>query len=756
VILWDPARGKQARKLDLEKACRVALSPDGALLAAGSESGAVVLWDTAKGAERRRWQAHEHLLTDLAFSPDGRWLATASVDSAVSLWDVAPALDPVSRPVPVAAGQFGTCRGLSLTVAPGRPIPSVALSPDGGLLATVSGEGDFEVWDTQIGERLHHWRPGRPCGPGAAVAISPDGKLLAGASTDGELFVRELKRDGLRSTRWLPDQAVFALAFSPDGKRLACATRVPWEPGGVVSLYNPLSAGKPLRQLAGHEGHVLAVDFSPDGTRLVTGGGDGTACVWDLATGERLLRLVVGTASSHLFISNVLFTPDGQTVITAIENEPYVQLWDSQSGRRRRTLPAGARRQSLRLLPSGKSLVLGGGGLAVWDLHKPAPRHSVAAIDGHWGVGLALSADGRRAATGTECRSQEHPLERLQGYVRAWELDGAGNPLPGPIREASRPASPQPVSPEVTERVLAVAPDERYLVSPPAFSPDGRLLAAAANDGSVGVWEVESGRNVHRWKARKGVRFLEAMAFSSDGCLLAGAGERDLSVWDVDSGQVLAERKLRSYLVSRLWFLPGGTTLVGSLEHPHEDGPVTLFWDALTAGPPARELAGLTRAVSADGRLLVVTDNTAPGAWVVDAARGERVRRLEAGDGPLEEVALSPDRRLAASRRIFTVPQHGVFLAALFVWDVGTGEVLRRLTVEAGGSASFTPDGTHLIASDRHGLHAWNTRTGERVTNWPLYRRIDGWAVAPDGQHLAVAVGGTVTLWDLSCSFRRA
>src|SRR5262249_30550981 len=121
VVLWDPARGKPARKLTLEKACRVALSPDGTLLAAGSESGTVALWDTARGPERRRWQPHEPPPTALAFSPDGRWLATASVDSAIALWDVALPPTPAGTLGTVAAGKFATCRGLSLTVAPGRP-----------------------------------------------------------------------------------------------------------------------------------------------------------------------------------------------------------------------------------------------------------------------------------------------------------------------------------------------------------------------------------------------------------------------------------------------------------------------------------------------------------------------------------------------------------------------------------------------------------------------------------------------------------
>jgi WD40 repeat protein len=323
VRLWDPVSGRTLRELAAGSRSSLvmclAFSPDGKMLASGegypisthqkeTDRYLVRLWDVATGQEVRQFlPPHTDAIAFLAFSPDGRTLASAGggqiswmsqnllawakqqgkeidlTDNAVRLWDVATGVERRRL-----KGHHFTVHGL-------------AFSPDGNTLAATDGTASL-LWDAATGKLLRTLAP-RSEVPGYAmnaVTFAPDGRTLAMAVDYWQAGTRLPDRSvrlwrpgtGREIPRRLGEAGPAAcLTFSPDGALLAEGYG-----DGSVRLVE-FATGRTVARLRGHDSGlrtpgdqavrgVTAVAFSPDGRRLVSGGADTTALVWDV-TGQR-------------------------------------------------------------------------------------------------------------------------------------------------------------------------------------------------------------------------------------------------------------------------------------------------------------------------------------------------------------------------------------------------------------------------------------------------------------------------------------
>ena len=235
--------------------------------------------------------------TGLDFSPAGRWLGLSAEDGSVRLWD----LESGDRIEVSPAGE--------------NPARDIAFHPDGGILA-VAEKDRVRLWDLKRGAFS-----GDLEGDAHALAFSPNGKILAGAGARGPLLLWQNKVAESTPTGQFAPAA--SLAFNSDNSAVAVA----FPKAGIRLLFHHVAESHSA--WAEHREPVAAVAFSPDGARLAAGTADGEVSLWDVA-GARRLGVVVPRQKHGGAVADLDFSPDGQRLASA-SADGTVKLWDTAS-----------------------------------------------------------------------------------------------------------------------------------------------------------------------------------------------------------------------------------------------------------------------------------------------------------------------------------------------------------------------------------------------------------------------------------------
>lgn len=432
----------------------VAFSPDGQLIASGSFDRTVRLWDRATGKEARRIKDHMQPVRCLAFSPNGKQLVTAT---GQVYRDPPRAAEPIPAPavMPVPKGEKGTRADdkdnphLVACLVQGPPAPPPG--PEGKEEPT--GLGEVKIWDPATGKLLVVLN--RPSMDVQAVAFSPDGKKVATTSAMGETELWDAATG-----------ARLAVQRDPQWRRSACLV------------------------------------FSPDGEELALTRGS-EVVLWELTKNTtRSLR------SYRDPIRTLAISKDGKTLAVVLrQGEVHVLSKTPPPSAR---APAENSHEELVTLQPRAPVPVGPGAAEVWKSYGYPLELEVPGTD--WEVRSAtISPDGRRVAIAASNGDEATPVSFCHG--------GTGASL-------------------VTLR------GHTSDVHQMAFSSDGRLLASAGADHTVQVWQAT------RWfdlaLLDPGVVSIHGLAFSADGKRLVVVGrqrldqatEEFLKVWDAQQGLV--------------------------------------------------------------------------------------------------------------------------------------------------------------------------------------------------------------------------
>lgn len=267
-------------------------------------------------------------------------------------------------------------------------IYTICISPDGQTLAA-GGFGTIKIWNLANGKLIHTIKAHSSWV--RSLAISPDGEILASSSNDKTIRLWDLKQGVRKRTIEGHTDSVNTIVFSPDGQTLASGSR-----DNTIILWNLRNGARQLT-IRGHEGAINALTFSPDGQTLASASDDQTVRLWEVNTGTRKLTLQGHSAAVNM----IVYTPTGQTIASA-SNDKTVRLWDVSNGDVRTIFnqhTTGVR--SLSITPDGQTLMSGGDKIILWDLNT---FKKVTTLWGHAQLitALAVNPNGELLVSGSE------------------------------------------------------------------------------------------------------------------------------------------------------------------------------------------------------------------------------------------------------------------------------------------------------------------------------------------------------------------
>jgi RNA polymerase sigma factor (sigma-70 family) len=601
----------------------------------------------------------DHSVDHVRYSPDGRRMLSISF-ALICVWDgkSGQLLAEFTRPGNQGSWVGGTFLGddavclvrddgiarvhdvttrreirtfdLAGEKARARQVLQVSFTPDGDSLAVLETDDTVRVWDVGAGQR------GRLLSNGGKMirffAFANGVKSLAALDEDNNCHVRSLTTGQELKKFSCAGRDIRYFAFSNDGNWVATVgqTRTDHKNGqenyttfemdSFFELWD-VSKGTLAHKIEAHPKGIATIRFTADCRSIYTGGYglDPYLRRWDLKTGKKTME----SPQLSNAVTSLDFSPDGKSLVGCAAG--ILRTFDATTGKEIAPIDAhrGAVSRAL-LLPNGRALTAGGDGdVREWELMTGKPLGRIPAPPGYV-YGLSRAPDGRVAILSF---SHEHPEVQIQ---------------------------------HSTGKLLQTLKGKGKAIGCIAFSPDGKLIAAADYGANVILWDSQTGREIRTMHAA-GKRGVDRIAFAPDGKSLLGASIDDpFCIWDVATGKR-----------THSWD-PFAIGAMHKTDADHAERAMGLAF--------SHDLKYVALGVQGESRLVVCEVET-----------GKLVDSIKKLPGTPVSIAFSPDGKTIA---------WGTWEGPIHLHDRKTGAKVAELTGHRGRvlDLEFTADGKHLVS----------------------------------------------------------
>lgn len=586
-------------------------------------------------------------------------------------------------------------------------------SPDGRQVATASRDLRVRIWEWNT--RVPLVKAGKWEWKGVlkhmfdhadevfGVSFSPDGKRIATASKDGIAKVLDVKTGREQMVFDGHSFAVTHVVFSPDGNRVATSsldkTARIWD----ADKGDPDNLGKPV-QLAklDHPDEVCDIDFSRDGKHVATACKDGIARIWNTDTQQIVTQFDHSGQAEKRILWSVMFSTDYARLISASENNT-AKIWNCYNEMRppvQVAHPAKNTLYSAAFSTDGRRIITASGDKTaiVWNAGTGRRYH---VLKGHERevLNVSFSPNGKKALTASK-----------DGTARIWDLGiGAecqilkhgGAVLAVKFVSRNRVKSVSRDKTAGTWKIGQTSPENKTplslsFIQSSAISPNGRHAVLLPGNGTAVIVTLAKGKSsiLHTLKAH--TDDIVHAAFSGDGSMIATASKDGTArIWNVLSGKQLhlleeAPDRNPEYTVYQVAFSPYGN---------------------------------------------IVATGTSDGYARLWNLEDKTYRRTLGGHrGNVRTVAFSPD-----GERIVTSSDNG----GVRIWSVKSGNIEGELGEDAGHleTAVFSPNGKYVVTASKDGtVSAWDAATGEKIHDfWGHTAAVFDITFSPDGNYMATA-----------------
>jgi WD40 repeat protein/DNA-binding Xre family transcriptional regulator len=455
ICLWD-VNGSEAKLIksfsllenegNLLRA--IAISPDGKLLASGTDDGIVRFWNLETGQFTQSLSNnHNHWIRSLAFSPNGDKIASASEDTTICISDVK------------TGKHLHTLRGHS------GGVWSIAFHPK--LPWLLSGEMGFNVriWNYESGECL---RVAQGYSQDIkAITYSPGGKVLAMGTNQGNVYLKDSLDGETKSEIPTYSGNILSLAYSHDNQIL-----IGGSDDAKLYIWDTFNNNRMMTNLAEHKNWIRTVAYSSDGKLIATGSDDKTVKLWD-ADSYKLLRTFTGHTD---WIQSVCFHPT-QPLLISGSDDGDIKFWDIDNLKNpnplKKIFPTHQREVwTVAISPNGKLMASGSNDntICIWDLESEK-REPIIITREHrnWISSVAFSPNSQWLASGSYDTS-----------IRLWELSS------GQYR---------------CEKTLLGHGNAVMCVTFHPHEPHEPILASSSKDGTIKRWNYVTGDCLSSWRS---------------------------------------------------------------------------------------------------------------------------------------------------------------------------------------------------------------------------------------------------------------